>query len=100
MFLSNTEDVPPSDFCRKAEHLYSHLEPDMKKASPRAYCNIGSPEDVAAVQSNDGQRTGLFRSEFLYSVASDYPIESTSCPSLPPLFSPPGGEKLIMTLCF
>ena len=30
------------------------------------YCNIGSPEDVAAVHNNDGQGIGLFRSEFLY----------------------------------
>lgn len=30
------------------------------------YCNIGSPEDVAAVLANDGQGIGLFRSEFLY----------------------------------
>ena len=29
------------------------------------YCNIGSPEDVAAVLNNDGQGIGLFRSEFL-----------------------------------
>ena len=39
------------------------------------YCNIGSPEDVAAVQLNDGQGIGLFRSEFLYLSASDYPTE-------------------------
>lgn len=39
------------------------------------YCNIGSPEDVAAVQANDGQGIGLFRSEFLYLQASDYPSE-------------------------
>ena len=39
------------------------------------YCNIGSPEDVAAVRSNDGQGIGLFRSEFLYLRASDYPTE-------------------------
>ncbi len=39
------------------------------------YCNIGSPEDVAAVHSNDGQGIGLFRSEFLYLAASDYPTE-------------------------
>ena len=39
------------------------------------YCNIGSPEDVAAVQANDGQGIGLFRSEFLYLSASDYPTE-------------------------
>lgn len=39
------------------------------------YCNIGSPEDVAAVLANDGQGIGLFRSEFLYLQASDYPTE-------------------------
>ena len=38
------------------------------------YCNIGSPEDVA-VLANDGQGIGLFRSEFLYLSASDYPTE-------------------------
>ena len=39
------------------------------------YCNIGSPEDIAAVQANDGQGVGLFRSEFLYLAAEDYPTE-------------------------
>lgn len=39
------------------------------------YCNIGSPDDVAAVKKNDGQGIGLFRSEFLYLAASDYPTE-------------------------
>ena len=39
------------------------------------YCNIGSPEDVAAVLNNDGQGIGLFRSEFLYLAANDYPTE-------------------------
>lgn len=39
------------------------------------YCNIGSPEDVTAVLANDGQGIGLFRSEFLYLSASDYPTE-------------------------
>lgn len=38
-------------------------------------CNIGSPDDVAAVLSNDGQGIGLFRSEFLYLASSDYPTE-------------------------
>lgn len=46
---------------------------DGKKIS--VYCNIGSPEDVAAVLSNDGQGIGLFRSEFLYLASEDYPTE-------------------------
>ena len=39
------------------------------------YCNIGSPEDVAAVKNNDGGGVGLFRSEFLYLGCADYPTE-------------------------
>ncbi len=39
------------------------------------YCNIGSPEDIAAVKANDGQGVGLFRSEFLYLKSNDYPTE-------------------------
>ena len=38
-------------------------------------CNIGAPEDVAAVLHNDGRGIGLFRSEFLYLRAGDYPGE-------------------------
>lgn len=38
-------------------------------------CNIGSPEDVGAVIANDAQGVGLFRSEFLYLAAGDYPGE-------------------------
>ena len=41
------------------------------------YCNIGSPEDIPAVLNNDGQGVGLFRSEFLYLKASDFPDEDT-----------------------
>ncbi len=41
----------------------------------KLYCNIGSPEDVDAVLSNDGQGIGLFRSEFLYLATADYPTE-------------------------
>lgn len=38
-------------------------------------CNVGSIEDVAAVVENDGRGIGLFRSEFLYLAARDYPSE-------------------------
>ena len=43
----------------------------------RVYCNIHSPEDLSAVLSNDGRGIGLFRSEFLYLAASDFPTEET-----------------------
>ena len=41
----------------------------------RIYCNIGGAEDVKAVQANDGEGVGLFRSEFLYLESDDYPSE-------------------------
>ena len=43
--------------------------------SIRIYCNIGSPDDVHAVEVNDGGGIGLFRSEFLYLNCDDYPTE-------------------------
>ena len=41
--------------------------------SIRIYCNIGSPDDVHAVQVNDGGGIGLFRSEVLYLNWTHYP---------------------------
>ena len=41
----------------------------------KVYCNIGSPDDVPAVLSNDAGGVGLFRSEFLYLNCDDYPTE-------------------------
>lgn len=37
--------------------------------------NIGSPKDLTAVQANDADGIGLFRSEFLYLGRSSYPTE-------------------------
>ncbi len=39
------------------------------------YANVGSVEDVAAAIENDAGGIGLFRSEFLYLGADDYPSE-------------------------
>lgn len=41
----------------------------------KLYCNIGSPDDLQSVLENDGRGIGLFRSEFLYLAANDYPTE-------------------------
>ena len=43
--------------------------------SIRIYCNIGSPDDVHAVQVNDGGGIGLFRSEFLFMDRDALPTE-------------------------
>lgn len=39
------------------------------------HCNIGSPADIEAVKANDGQGIGLFRSEFLFLGAQQWPSE-------------------------
>ena len=60
------------------------------------YCNIGSPEDVAAVQANDGQGIGLFRSEFLYLAASDYPSEEEQFRAYKAVASAMGGKRVVI----
>ena len=60
------------------------------------YCNIGSPEDVAAVLANDGQGIGLFRSEFLYLAASDYPTEEEQFQAYKSVASAMNGKRVII----
>lgn len=60
------------------------------------YCNIDSPEDVTAVQANDGQGIGLFRSEFLYLAASDYPGEEEQFQAYKSVAAAMGGKRVII----
>ena len=60
------------------------------------YCNIGSPEDVAAVHSNDGQGIGLFRSEFLYLAASDYPSEEEQFKAYKEVAAAMDGKRVVI----
>lgn len=60
------------------------------------YCNIGSPEDVAAVDNNDGQGIGLFRSEFLYLAASDYPTEEQQFEAYKSVAAAMKGKRVIV----
>ena len=60
------------------------------------YCNIGSPEDVAAVLNNDGQGIGLFRSEFLYLAANDYPTDEDQFQAYKAVASAMGGKRVII----
>ena len=65
----------------------------------RIYCNIGSPEDVHAVQVNDGGGIGLFRSEFLYLNTKDYPTEDEQFNAYKQvLYDMEGKEVIIRTL--
>ena len=62
----------------------------------KLYCNIGSPGDVAAVLANDGQGIGLFRSEFLYLAASDYPSEEEQFEAYKSVASAMNGKRVII----
>lgn len=60
------------------------------------YCNIGSPEDVDAVLANDGQGIGLFRSEFLYLAASDYPSEEEQFKAYKAVAAAMNGKRVVI----
>ena len=60
------------------------------------YCNIGSPEDVSAVLANDGQGIGLFRSEFLYLSASDYPTEDEQFEAYRSVAAAMNGKRVVI----
>ena len=60
------------------------------------YCNIGSPDDVAAVKNNDGGGIGLFRSEFLYLKASDYPSEEDQFQAYKKVAQEMDGKRVII----
>lgn len=62
----------------------------------KLYCNIGSPEDVAAVKANDGQGIGLFRSEFLYLAADDYPTEDAQFEAYKAVAEAMEGKRVII----
>ena len=65
----------------------------------RVYCNIGSPEDVDAVLSNDGGGIGLFRSEFLYLNSTTYPTEDEQFEAYKAVLSGMNGKEVIIRTC-
>ena len=64
--------------------------------SIRVYCNIGSPDDVAAVLSNDAGGVGLFRSEFLYLNCDDFPSEDYQFEAYKKVLSDMGGKEVVI----
>ncbi|MBE6541761.1 MAG: phosphoenolpyruvate--protein phosphotransferase [Ruminococcaceae bacterium] len=60
------------------------------------YCNISSPDDIHAVLANDGQGIGLFRSEFLYLAADDYPTEEEQLEAYRSAASAMNGKRVII----
>ena len=64
--------------------------------SIKVFCNIGNPEDVPVVLSNDGGGIGLFRSEFLYLNCTDYPTEDYQFEAYKKVLSDMGGKEVVI----
>ncbi len=62
----------------------------------KVFCNIGNPEDVPVVLSNDGGGIGLFRSEFLYLNCSDYPTEDYQFEAYKKVLSDMGDKEVVI----
>ena len=62
----------------------------------KVFCNIGNPEDVPVVLSNDGGGIGLFRSEFLYLNCSDYPTEDYQFEAYKKVLSDMDGREVVI----
>ena len=62
----------------------------------KVFCNIGNPEDVFSVLSNDGGGIGLFRSEFLYLNCDDYPSEDYQFEAYKKVLSDMGDREVVI----
>lgn len=62
----------------------------------KLYANIGNVGDLGLVMENDGEGIGLFRSEFLYLEASDYPSEEEQFQSYKMAVETMGGKQVII----
>lgn len=62
----------------------------------KVYANIGSVGDVGLVLQNDAQGIGLFRSEFLYLDAEDYPTEEQQFAVYKRVVETMAGKKVII----
>ena len=62
----------------------------------KVYCNIGGPDDVPAVLSNDAGGVGLFRSEFLYLNCDDFPSEEIQFAAYKKVLSDMGGKEVVI----
>lgn len=63
------------------------------------YANIGSPDDLEAVQANDASGIGLFRSEFLYLNSKDYPTEEEQFTAYKKVLLALSPKKVIVRTC-
>ena len=78
------------------EQLKGQPNETLDGQSIRVYCNIGGPDDVPAVLSNDAGGVGLFRSEFLYLNCDDFPSEDVQFEAYKKVLSDMGGKEVVI----
>ena len=85
---------------KKTQALLEQLkgQPNVTKDGQniRVYCNIGGPDDVAAVLKNDAGGVGLFRSEFLYLNCDDFPSEDVQFEAYKKVLTDMGGKEVVI----
>ncbi len=84
------------EYQKMLEQLKGEENVTLDGQTVRIYCNIGSPEDVHTVLSNDGGGVGLFRSEFLYLNCDDYPTEDYQFEAYKQALSEMGNKEVII----
>ena len=97
-FLSAMEERR-DDECRRDALLQTLKgKPDvtLDGREVQVYANIGSAADVESVLRNDAQGIGLFRSEFLYLDAQDYPSEDRQFAVYKHVAEAMAGKKVII----
>ena len=65
----------------------------------QVYGNIGGPSDIGLVQQNDAGGVGLFRSEFVYLNARDYPSEEEQFNAYRPAIETLAPKQVIIRTC-
>ncbi|MBQ9614557.1 MAG: phosphoenolpyruvate--protein phosphotransferase [Lachnospiraceae bacterium] len=86
LYIEPTQDLIDSLTARRNEDLKKEaLLQELKGKTNttvdgktiRVFANIGGPADIGAVQQNDAEGVGLFRSEFVYLNSSEDPSEDS-----------------------
>ena len=104
--LINPTDSQIKDFKDKAALFAAELKENLKfkgKASVTAdghhvelAANIGSPKDVEGANENDAEGVGLFRSEFLYMDAKDWPTEEEQTKAYTAVLKGMDGKRVVV----
>lgn len=109
VFIIEPEDSQIDEYCKKqnAELEKQKLLLDLKGKRTvtssgkeiHLYANVGNIGDIAFAQENDAEGIGLFRSEFIYLGANDYPSEEEQFQIYKQALQLMGKKKLIIRTC-